>query len=323
MPSLLSRLAASVAALAATSAIAAGYPDKPVRVIVPYVAGSPADMVARKLGEGLAQQLGQSFIVENKAGANGMIGSEFVARAAPDGYTIMLGNMDTHALNPLLYRHIRYEPARDFAPVAQVGTLTAMLIARPDAPFQDARGLIQAAARAPGKLTYGSWGLGSVAHLWGGLLEESGRIQLMHVPYQGTPAAMNALMGSQIDLLFGPPTLALANAKNGRLKILGVTSATRQPQYPDVPTLAEQGFAGYDGTTWFGVFAPAKVPGDVLERLNQAINRTLDSPAMADTAATLAMTVTPGDRRQLERTMAASREKWGRIIADKKIQLND
>ncbi|OVZ54776.1 hypothetical protein CDO44_26060 [Pigmentiphaga sp. NML080357] len=323
MHSLLSRLMAACAALVSCAAIAAPYPDKPVRFVVPYVAGSPADLVARKLGEDLARQLGQPFIVENKAGANGMIGSEFVARAAPDGHTLMIGNMDTHALNPLLYRHIRYEPARDFSPVAQLGILTAMLVARPDAPFQDGRGLIDAALRAPGKLTYGSWGLGSVAHLWGGLLEESAGIQLLHVPYQGTPAAMNALMGSQIDLLFAPPALAVANTKNGKMKILGVTSAARQPQYPDVPTLAEQGFRGYDGTTWFGVFAPAKVPADILDRLNQAINRTLSSAAMAETAATLAMTVTPGDRQQLARTMAASREKWGRIIADKKIRLND
>lgn len=315
-------MAAGVALFTGASALAA-YPDKPIRLLVPYVAGSPADNAARRIAEGLALRVGQSVIVENKAGANGMIGSEQVARAAPDGYTIMLGNMDTHALNPLLYRTMRYDPVKDFEPVALLGTLSTMLVARAGAPFNDGPALIATARREPGKLTYGSWGLGSVAHLWGGLAEDAAGIQFLHVPFQGTPAALNALMGGQIDLLFAPPSLAVANARTGKLKIIGSTAASRLANYPDVPTLAEQGFANYEGTTWFGIFAPARTPADRLDRLNAEINAVLTSPSMAETAATLTMNVRAGDRQQLSAVMQESRSKWGRIIQSKNISLTE
>jgi len=323
VPLLAPRFLLTCLALCASASAVAAYPDKPIRLVVPYVAGSPADNAARRLGEGLTQRLGQTVIVENKAGANGMIGSEQVARAAADGYTIMIGNMDTHALNPLLYKTMRYDPVRDFEPVSLLGMLSTILVARPGATFNDGPSLIAQAKREPGKLTYGSWGLGSVAHLWGGLAEDLAGIQLLHVPFQGTPAALNALLGSQIDLLFAPPSVAVANAKTGKLKIIGYTAGKRLAAYPDVPTLAEQGFANYEGTTWFGIFAPAKTPVDRLDLLNKEIRAVLASPAMMETAATLTMDVRGGDRQQLATVMQESRTKWGRIIQEKNISLTE
>ncbi|HEY9279314.1 MAG TPA: tripartite tricarboxylate transporter substrate binding protein [Eoetvoesiella sp.] len=310
------------ALLSASSMAYAAYPDKSLHIIVPYAAGSPADIVSRVIGEGLSERLGQAVVVENKAGANGMIGSDYVKRSAPDGYTLMLGNMDTHALNPLLYKNIRYEPAKDFSPVILLGTLTTMLVSSPQFQANTGKELIDQATSQPGKITYGSWGLGSVAHLWGGALEKAAGISLFHVPYQGTPAALNALMGNQIDLLFAPPSLAVGNANAGKLKILGVTSAQRLAQYPDVPTLAEQGFNGYEGTTWFGMFAPKGVPDSILEQLNKEINGLLSSGKMAKTLETLSMTPKGGSRQELSDIMEVSRKKWGQVIVDQNIDLS-
>jgi tripartite-type tricarboxylate transporter receptor subunit TctC len=322
MTNSLTRRALCALALAATGLAHAAYPERPITLVVPYVPVSPADVVARTLGEGLGRRLGQTVIVENKPGGNTQIGAVFVARAKADGYTLVLGNMDSHAINPLLYKNLPFDVERDFAPVVPVVTSTTMLIASPGLAAKNGAELIAAAKAQPEKLTYGSWGLGSVAHLWGVLLEQSAGVQLYHVPYQGSPAAMTALMGNQIDLMFTAPALAVAGAQQGKLKIIGSTSAQRLPQYPDIPTLAEQGFRGYEGSTWFGVFAPAGTPADVLAKLNTEFNAVLRSPETATRFATLSMVPQGGTREALAQMQRDSRGKWARIIADRKIQLD-
>src|SRR4051812_16784918 len=234
---------ASVLAFAASAH--AAWPEKPVKIIVPYVAGSPADTVARTLGDGLAKRLNQPVVVENRPGANALIGTQAAARSAPDGYTLVIGNLDTHALNPLLYKTPGYDPERDFAPIVLVSRPTLMLVGSPALQAKTGAELIALAKAQPGKLTYGTWGLGSAAHLWGIQLEQAARIDLLHVPYQGSPAAANALFGNQIDLMFMSPAQALPSEKAGKLKIIGSTAAKRVPQWANVPTLAEQGFPAY------------------------------------------------------------------------------
>ncbi|MCG2592425.1 tripartite tricarboxylate transporter substrate binding protein [Ramlibacter sp. XY19] len=309
-------------ALAFISAQAA-YPDKPVKLLVPYVAGSPADNVARTLADGLAKRLQQPVVVDNRPGANALIGTQALARAAADGYTIGIGNLDTHALNPLLYKSPGYDPEHDFAPVVLVSRPTLMLVGSPALQAKTGAELVALAKAQPGKLTYGTWGLGSAAHLWGIQLEQAAKIDLLHVPYQGSPAAANALFGNQIDLMFMSPAQALPSEKAGKLKIIGSTAAKRVAAWSQVPTLAEQGFAGYEGATWFGIFAPAGTPADVVDRLNRELNAVLQAPETIEKFATMAMTPEGGVRQDLAQTVAASRRKWAQTIADKKIQLEN
>lgn len=300
----------------------AAYPDKPIKLVVPYVAGSPADNVARTLGESLAKRLKQPVVVDNRPGANALIGTQAVARSPADGYTIGIGNLDTHALNPLLYKSPGYDPERDFAPIVLVSRPTLMLVGSPALQAKTGAELIALAKAQPGKLTYGTWGLGSAAHLWGIQLEQAAKLDLLHVPYQGSPAAANALFGNQIDLMFMSPAQALPSEKAGKLKIIGSTAAKRVPAWSHVPTLAEQGFTGYEGATWFGIFAPANTPAEVLDLLNKELNAVLQETATVEKFATMAMTPEGGNRQELANTVVASRKKWAQTIQEKKIQLD-
>ncbi len=298
-------------------------PDQPIRLMVPFVAGSVVDVVARALGEAMSRRMGQPVLVENRPGANAQIGSEAVARSAADGLTLMLGTMDSHALNPLVYGKLRYDPVKDFAPIGLVGTQSLVLVGANGAPFRNGAELIAEARKAPGRFNFGTWGLGSVAHVWMAMLERSAGVELNHIPFQGTPAALNALMGNQIDLMFLPPLLALSNQQAGKLRIIGSTAARRASAFPDIPTLAEQGFAGYEGTTWFALFAPAGIGADVQSRLNRELNAALKQPEVMDKLNGFSMLPTGGEPATLTRTMADSRAALGRAIIERKIQLLD
>lgn len=280
MPSLLSRLAASVAALAATSAIAAGYPDKPVRVIVPYVAGSPADMVARKLGEGLAQQLGQSFIVENKPGAGTVVGVEAAAKSAPDGYTLITV-ANSFCANTSLVKKLPYDPA-DLRPVALMGMSEHVLAANPKSGLRNLADLVAAARKAPGSLSYASFGNGTSAHLAGEMLKMQAGIDLLHVPYKGQAPALNDLLGGQVTVMFGNWPEFRGHVDAGRLVALGMATAERSVYAPQVPTLAEQGVP-LESNSWQGVLAPARVPDAIVAQLNGAINASLQAPKVQAT----------------------------------------
>lgn len=322
MRSLPSLLLALLALVSTTSAQAA-YPDKPIKLVVPYVAGSPADNVARTLGEGLSKRLKQPVVVENRPGANALIGTQALARSAPDGYTIGIGNLDTHALNPLLYKSTGYDADKDFAPIVLVSRPTLILVGSAALAARTGAELVALAKAQPGKLTYGTWGLGSAAHLWGIQLEQTAGVDLLHVPFQGSPAAANALFGNQIDLMFMSPAQALPSEKAGKVKIIGSTAGKRVAAWSQVPTLAEQGFTGYEGSTWFGMFAPAQVPAEILDLLNREFNAVLQAPETVEKFATMAMTPEGGARQSLAQTVTDSRRKWAQTIADKKIQLDN
>lgn len=297
--------------------------ERPVRLVVPFVAGSAVDTVARALGNAMSANLKQVVVVDNKPGANAQVGADSVMQFPADGLTLLLGTMDSHALNPLVYSKLRYDPVRDFSPIGLIGTQNLVLVARKGAPFSNGRELIAEARKTPATLSFGSWGLGSVAHVWIAMMEHSAGVEFLHVPHQGTPQALNLLLGDQLDLLFLPPLLAKANQETGKLKIIGSTAAKRGGAVADIPTLAEQGFTGFDGTTWFALFSRSGISPEVQNRLNVALNAALQDPKVRDTLAGISMVPAGGKPEVLARAMASSREALARAISERKIKLLD
>jgi len=268
--------------LPAASAAEDAFPSKLINFVVPYAAGGPTDAMARTLAVALRETLGQSVIVENKAGAGANIGAEHVARARPDGYTIMLGTPAPLAVNVSLFRKLKYDPLRDFAPVIQIGTLPNVLAVHPDVPANDMKELIAYAKANPDKLSFASSGNGASSHLAGVLFNNMAGTDILHVPYKGTGPALTDLLGGQVTMTFTDVLTALPHIRTGKLKAIGVTSAERSRVLPDVPTLAEQGLAGYDSSVFFGVVAPAGTPEPVIARLNEAFRASLADPKVKE-----------------------------------------
>ena len=275
---------ASCVALAAPAAAAAedAYPSKLINFVIPYAAGGPTDAMARTLAVALRENLGQSVIVENKAGAGANIGAEYVARAKPDGYTIMLGTPAPLAVNVSLFRKLKYDPLKDFAPVIKIGTLPNVLAVHPDVPASDMKELIAHAKANPDKVTFASSGNGASSHLAGVLFNNMSGTDILHVPYKGTGPALTDLLGGQVTMTFTDVMTALPHIRTGKLKAIGVTSANRSRVLPDVPTLAEQGLDGYDSSVFFGVVAPAGTPEPVIARLNQGFRAALADPKVKE-----------------------------------------
>jgi tripartite-type tricarboxylate transporter receptor subunit TctC len=272
-------IALALAGLAlAFDAPAQGYPAKPIHFIVPYPAGGPLDTVARLLGAKLAESMKQPVIVDNKPGAGGNIGADFVAKSAPDGYTILMGAVATHAINPTLYASIPYDPVRDFIPVTQVASTPNVLVVNPSVPASNVREFIAYAKANPGKLNFGSGSTGSAGHLAGELFDTLAGVKMVHVPYKGAGPAMQDLIAGQIQLMFDNLASSLGQIKAGRVKALAVTTAKRTALAPDLPTIAESGLPGFDISTWFGVFLPAKTPPAIVEKLHAEFTRALAAP---------------------------------------------
>ena len=274
-------LLAAVAALAvAAPALAQSWPSSPVKMVIPWPPGGGNDILGRKLGDGLAAALGQPVIVDNRAGANGMIGAEAVARAAPDGYTIMFHSVTTHAINPTFYPNITYDTVRDFAPVTLIGEAAHVLVANPAFAAKSLKELIDLAKEKPGTISYASFGSGSSSHLAGELFTNTLGIKLVHVPYKGSGPALTDTIGGHVPLFFSTVAAALPAIKAGRVRALAVTSATRVSMLPDVPTIDEAaGTKGYEMIVMYGVWAPAKTPQDVVDRLNADIVKVVKAPA--------------------------------------------
>jgi tripartite-type tricarboxylate transporter receptor subunit TctC len=272
-------IALALAGLAlAFDAPAQGYPAKPIHFIVPYPAGGPLDTVARLLGAKLSESMKQPIIVDNKPGAGGNIGADFVAKSAPDGYTILMGAVATHAINPTLYASIPYDPVRDFIPVTQVASTPNVLVVNPSVPASNVREFIAYAKANPGKLNFGSGSTGSAGHLAGELFDTLAGVKMVHVPYKGAGPAMQDLIAGQIQLMFDNLASSLGQIKAGRVKALAVTTAKRTALAPDLPTIAESGLPGFDISTWFGVFLPAKTPPAIVEKLHAEFTRALAAP---------------------------------------------
>lgn len=260
----------------------ARYPERPVRFVVPFTPGSGVDVMARLLGTRMSESWNQSVVVDNRAGAGGTIGAKIVADATPDGYTILMGNLATHGINPSLYPKLPYDAVKDFTPITHVSTVTNVLVVHPSLPVGSVKELIALAKAKPGTLNYGSGGSGSGSHLAAELFNIGAGVQLTHVPYKGVGLAMNDLIGGRIHLMFSNLLSSLPHVKAGRLKALGVTTATRSPAVPDVPTIAEAGVPGYEATNWFGVFAPAGISKGVTMKLNHTIVKILRTPEIRD-----------------------------------------
>jgi tripartite-type tricarboxylate transporter receptor subunit TctC len=303
--------------LASTAARARDdYPSRPVQMIIPFAAGGPTDIVGRVMGAKMGEVLGQQFVVENKTGAGGNIGAEAVAKAAPDGYTILMATVSTNAINPGLYKHIPYDAVRDFAPLGRVGVTPTLLLVHPSIPATDVKSLIALIKANPGKYNYGSSGLGSILHLCGEEFKSlAGGLDITHVPYKGSAPMDTDLMGGQIAMAFDATPTAMPLAKSGKLRALGAGMAKRVAAMPDLPTLQEQGLPGFECYTWNVLLAPAGTPKPIVDKLNAAINKSLADPAVSSALEKAGINPTPGSTPEnTGEFVRAELAKWAPII---------
>ncbi|HWS74883.1 MAG TPA: tripartite tricarboxylate transporter substrate binding protein [Quisquiliibacterium sp.] len=322
-----STLAAGLAAVALTALAALApsgahaqdaWPSKPVRFVVPYPPGGPLDQVARALAEKLREPLGQPVLVENRAGAGGNIGADHVAKSAPDGHTLVMGAVATHAINPSLFAKMPYDANRDFAPITRVAVVPNVLVMNPEAAaklgISDVRGLIAYARRNPGRLNYASGGNGSAGHLAGELFKSMAGISMVHIPYAGAAPAQLGLLGGQTDLMFDNLASAAPQIRAGRLKGFAVTTARRSDFFPELPTVADTGLAGFDISTWFGVFAPAGTPAPVVDRLHAEFEKALGSADIRERLARLGAQAAPQSPADFAAFVRQEQQKYARIV---------
>src|SRR5437870_327299 len=307
-------------ALLASHAAAQEYPNKPVRVVVPYVAGGNADIWARTLAQKLTEALKQAFVVENKPGANGGIGSEFVAKSAPDGYTLLAVASGPIVVNPVLYAKVPYDPVRDFAPVAQCAVYQYVLVTRMDAPYKTIGDLVAAAKARPGGLAYGSTGIGGGNHLAAELFGLASGARFNHIPYKGSAPALADLLGGQLAFMFDTVITSVPHVRSGKLRAFAVSSAKRASSLPEVPTMQEAGFAGFDMSQWQGVLAPAGTPRAAVQRLNAQIVKAMRAPDVHERIAVQGGNdIVTGTPEELAALIRADLERYGRLIRDAKI----
>lgn len=299
----------------------AEYPEKSVRVIVPFAAGGGSDQVARALATGMSGVLGQSVIVENKPGAGTVIGSDFVAKSLPDGYTVLLATM-ANAVNPGLLAKLPYGSNKAFIPVAILGRGPNILVVRADSPLKSVQDVIVAAQANPQKLTYSSQGVGTSAHLAGEMFTNLTKIELTHIPYKGSAPAMTDVMGGQVDMTFGTSSALVKHIQSGRFRALGVTSPQRVAALKDIPTIAEQGVPGYSVESWYGLFVPAATPQSIVEKLNRATRETVSSKAFRELAESEGLTVGQDSPEQFQSYVSDEEARWKKIITENKIQSN-
>ena len=325
---------ATATATATTAAIALGlasapaladkvYPSKPIMMIVTYPPGGPTDVMARSLAASLKASLGQPVVVENRAGAGGNIGAEAVARAEPDGYTLMFGTSAPLAINVSLYRKIHYDPVKSFAPVIQIGQLPNVLVVNPGVPAKNVTELIAYGKAHPGKLSFASSGNGASSHLAGVMFNNLAGTDFQHVPYKGTGPALNDLLGGQVSMAFTDVLTAMPYIRAGKLRALGVTTRTRSQALPDLPTVAEQGVPGYDVSVFFGVVAPAGTPSDVIAKLNAAFAEALKQPQVRKMLVGQGLEFAPSTSpEQLGSFVKAEVTKWRTVVQKSGAQLD-
>ena len=289
------------------------WPTRSIRFIVPYPPGGPTDLMARSMSGKLSEALGQSVVVDNRAGAGGNVGAEVAAKAPPDGYTILMGAISTHSINVNLYRKLAFDPVKDFAPITQASIIPLVINSHPSVPATNVKELIALAKKVPGQLSYGSSGNGGGTHLAGELFKMMTGTNLQHVPYKGLNPATIDVMGGNIPLLFNDLTTAIQPYKAGRIRILGVSTAKRVPQIPEVATIAES-VPGYEAHTWFGVLAPAGTPQAVIERLSRESMKILQSDDIKKRFAEVGAEPVGGTPQQFAAFMAAETVKWAKVI---------
>ena len=322
----IARLGAIVLASALSCAVGKAddqYPSKPVRIVVSFAAGGPTDTVARIIGAKMGDLLGQQFFIENKAGAGGNIGADMVAKSAPDGYTLLMATVSTHAINPGLYGKMPYDPVRDFAPVAQIGVTPTMLGVHPSVPANDIKSLVALVRQNPGKYTYGSSGLGSILHLCGEQLKASaGGLNIVHVPYRGSAPMMGDLIAGQISMAFDATPTALPQAQSGAIRAIGAGMGTRVRALPNLPTLQEQGLKGFECYTWNAILAPANTPSPIVTQLNEAMTKALADPAVFARLQEVGIDPTPESTpEQTAEFIRAELAKWAPIIRESNVKI--
>jgi tripartite-type tricarboxylate transporter receptor subunit TctC len=306
-------LAAAFGAVLSAAAIGQSYPVKPVRIVVPYAPGGGVDIVARAVGQELTKRIGQTVLVENRTGAGGNVGSEFVAKAAPDGYTLLMAS-PANAINPSLYTKMPYEPMRDLVPIALIGSVPAVLIANRSLPVQNVKQLVALAKSQPGALVYGSGGNGTTEHLAGEMFKTAAGVNMLHVPYKGGAQVMTDILGGQIALMFINQLAALPYVTSGRLKALAVASAERSPALPQVPTFAESGYPELKVSVWWGVMGPAALPKELVSQLNREIVAALASPDMKERLQALSARAIGGTPEEFAKFFAEETTRWARVV---------
>ncbi len=313
MRSLIQAVTAALLLLAAAFAAAQTYPTKPVKVIVPYAAGGNMEHWRPTLSK-VGQLLGQNFFVDYRPGAGGNIGSDIVAKSPADGYTLLIGTIGTHAINVSAYAKMPYDAVKDFTPIVALATMSNVAIVNPATPVNNIREFIDHARANPGKLNFGSPGNGSSAHLTGEMFSQVNGLTLQHVPYKGSAPAMMDLMAGRIDIMFDNIPLPLPHIKAGKLRALAVTAAQRSAVLPDMPTLAEAGVKGFDVSSWYGIYAPAGLPRELVQRLNAAFNEALRTPEIRDQLSAQGWAVTGGTPEQFGAFARAEQERWATVV---------
>ena len=318
----LSRLVAVVAlALASMQpAHAQSYPDKPIRIVIPFPAGGGPDLVARLIAPKLTEALGQPIVFDYRVGANGTIGNEFVARSAPDGYTLLMGAAGALTVAPHVYAKVQFDTFKDFEPIALVGTSPYIVALHPSVPASSVAELTAYAKANPGKLNYGSSGTGGLPHLAGELYERLAGVKLVHVPYKGIAPAITDLVGGQVQLLFGDVGLVLPHVKAGTLKAIAVTSKQRATPLPDVPTMIEAGVPGYQMGTWWGLLAPAGTPRPIVARLNAEVRKALSLPEIQNAFKARSLEYELTTPEQFAARIRDEYDTWGRIVKEANIK---
>jgi len=299
---------------APTLALAVAFPDKPLRLVVPFPAGGAADLMARGMAQRLGTELGQQVVIDNRGGAGGTTAAEAVARAPADGYTLFFATMGTHAINPALYAKLRYDPVKDFAPIGLTHTTPRVLVVGPSVPARNIAELIALAKQKAGGLTYGSAGSGSSSHLSGALFENLAGVDMLHVPYKGSAPLLTDVLAGRVDMTFDSYSVYEEHIRSGRASVLAVTSATRMASLPQVPTLAEAGLRGYDVSNWLGVMAPAHTPKNVVATLNAALVRVMADPALRKQLTALGIEPTSSTPEAFATLVRTEIPKWAAIV---------
>ena len=312
-------VAVALMLVAAHAAFAQGYPNRPVRLVVPYPAGGPTDFVGRTVAQKLSQLLGQQVVVDNRPGAGTIIGSELVARSAPDGYTLLFGTGGGTFLAPLMLPKVPYDPHRDFEPVAMLVMSPQVLVVHPSVPAQSVSELIALAKAKPGVLNFASVGTGTSPHLGGELFQSLTGTKIVHVPYKGTSPAMTDLISGQVQMMFTSMPTVLALVKSGKLRLLGTGGTKRSAVIPDTPTIAET-VPGFELVTWYGVFAPARTPEAIIKRLNAEIAKVLADPESRDRMTAQGLEPTPMTPADVKRYTQEETKRWSRLIKAAGIQ---
>lgn len=308
--------------LAGPAAAQVGYPTRTITMIVGFAPGGGTDTVARVVAPKLAANIGTSVVVENKAGAGGNVATDHVAKAAPDGYTILLGNVGSLAVAPHLVAKLPYDPLRDLAPITMAVVFANVLVVDPALEVRDLADFVRLAKAKPGTISYGSSGIGGAGHLAGELLKQMAGIDIVHVPYKGGGPAMQGMLGGQVQAIFATPVSAGGQIRAGRVRAIATTGSARSTHLPEVPTVAEAGYPGYEALNWYAFLAPAATPRPILERLHVELVRALQAPDVRELLDRQGVEPQPGTPEELRRYMERELATWGRVVKEAKIEVN-